>query len=908
MARSKFGGTSDDYVFYTVPFGVNQVVSLGSTVTLTFWSAETSGTQYTDLLLNGSPVTSITTSGGLVPEFQGPDSITEMWADSGSGTRTLLFAQGQQGPQGNPGPTGPPGDALTGLVATVTANGALTAGKHNPVDATSGNLTMTLADASGPGQQVAVEKMDATANTVTVTVAHLRDTGASGTVVLLGQHETRLLESKADGSWWPISDHRTDAYLKATYVANPSTGLAEYAVLAKLTAGTNHVQWTTKEELVARSLGWVVATDARYGVVGDGSTIDTTAVQAAMTATPAGGCTFVPPNLTCIIDAPLVPTPGSRLSAYGTTFKTKPGIAGINIIHPSDGVDVLGLTFDPNKANTTDPGSDTGGIGFYAYNATGFTYPVRLIDCNFKAGYQLGYRIATGVFSVDPASNPVSDVLIQNCNVDSQGSRAARLLNLNGLRIVGGNYTNSGTDGIHIFSCADVQVTNPKCLSNGGHGLVTNYVARFTACGVIAQLNGSGGIVMGGGAATSSNKPSYDWSIVGCNASYNGQSTAYTGIHIDPTVTGSPTTAQDSPSSVVGNVCSHNTVHGIYVNNAGWVNVTGNICHDNTNSGILTSTADGLVDGNVCYNNSGYGIYIAGTASSTRNRMTVGVNYVTGNTLGNYNIDDATMDIRWARFSKAPLVVTASYNMAATDYVVHGNITGGGTISLPDPTKIPAGSAGYLVKNVAVASMTVNSQGTSKTLDGQASMPLTQNASQRFYSDGSNWFTETAGVSAVAPTFNGPVSVATGTTTATIGNNSTATDAVLALNPPSGKSWQISMNVAGSLHWRLYNSGGNNLFIRDDVNGVQAVTLTPGSGTTGQAAFAGNVVAADYLQSSGSSGSKEWSGSGAPTTPGGSRTYNLGDRYWRTDTPGTANQRLYIVTTAGTSPTWTGIL
>ncbi|GAB3867403.1 hypothetical protein GCM10028801_41320 [Nocardioides maradonensis] len=58
----------------------------------------------------------------------------------------------------------------------------------------------------------------------------------------------------------------------------------------------------------------------------------------------------------------------------------------------------------------------------------------------------------------------------------------------------------------------------------------------------------------------------------------------------------------------------------------------------------------------------------------------------------------------------------------------------------------------------------------------------------------------------------------------------------------------------------------------------------------------------------GASGSRIWSGSGAPTTPGGSMTYNLGDAYLRTDTPTTANQRLYMVTTAGTSPTWTGIL
>ncbi len=59
---------------------------------------------------------------------------------------------------------------------------------------------------------------------------------------------------------------------------------------------------------------------------------------------------------------------------------------------------------------------------------------------------------------------------------------------------------------------------------------------------------------------------------------------------------------------------------------------------------------------------------------------------------------------------------------------------------------------------------------------------------------------------------------------------------------------------------------------------------------------------------SGGVGARLWSGSGAPVTPGGSLTYNLGDAYLRTDTPSTANQRLYMVTTAGTAPVWTGVL
>lgn len=59
----------------------------------------------------------------------------------------------------------------------------------------------------------------------------------------------------------------------------------------------------------------------------------------------------------------------------------------------------------------------------------------------------------------------------------------------------------------------------------------------------------------------------------------------------------------------------------------------------------------------------------------------------------------------------------------------------------------------------------------------------------------------------------------------------------------------------------------------------------------------------------GGPGGRIWMVSGAPATPGGAITYVVGqDWCFRTDTPGTANQRLYVVTTGGTSPTWTGIL
>lgn len=136
MARSWFGGTSDDYLFSTVLVGTNQLLALGGSATVTFWTLQVGGTQITDLLVGGSPATSVTTSNGHLPAFQGPDMTTQMWADAGGG-RVLLDAQGQQGPTGPPGPTLATWAAATAYVTgqAVTNSGVLYQSNDNHTSA-----------------------------------------------------------------------------------------------------------------------------------------------------------------------------------------------------------------------------------------------------------------------------------------------------------------------------------------------------------------------------------------------------------------------------------------------------------------------------------------------------------------------------------------------------------------------------------------------------------------------------------------------------------------------------------------------------------------------------------------------------------------------------------------------------
>lgn len=79
---------------------------------------------------------------------------------------------------------------------------------------------------------------------------------------------------------------------------------------------------------------------------------------------------------------------------------------------------------------------------------------------------------------------------------------------------------------------------------------------------------------------------------------------------------------------------------------------------------------------------------------------------------------------------------TANYTLTTTDGLVVSNGTGL-TMTLPDPTTVPGRR--FVVKNVNASACTVNSAGTSKTIDGAASVSLTQWASGRYVSDGAQW-------------------------------------------------------------------------------------------------------------------------------------------------------------------------
>lgn len=93
MARYMFGGGIADYV---VTAGADDALLLAAGAEVTFWSAQSGGTRYTDLRdLTDAPITSVLSDEhGGIPQLRGPDGVRTMWADAagGSGPRRLMIA------------------------------------------------------------------------------------------------------------------------------------------------------------------------------------------------------------------------------------------------------------------------------------------------------------------------------------------------------------------------------------------------------------------------------------------------------------------------------------------------------------------------------------------------------------------------------------------------------------------------------------------------------------------------------------------------------------------------------------------------------------------------------------------------------------------------------------------------
>lgn len=109
--------------------------------------------------------------------------------------------------------------ALT-VATAATTSGTLAAGRHTPVDASSGALTMTLPTPATIGARLRVEKTDAGSNVVTVS-GTIR--GGASTISLAWQYESVELFAESLTSWRVAAGHKTKAALDAAYASLNTT-------------------------------------------------------------------------------------------------------------------------------------------------------------------------------------------------------------------------------------------------------------------------------------------------------------------------------------------------------------------------------------------------------------------------------------------------------------------------------------------------------------------------------------------------------------------------------------------------------------------------------------------------------------------------------------------------------------
>jgi hypothetical protein len=139
----------------------------------------------------------------------------------------------------------------------------------------------------------------------------------------------------------------------------------------------------------------------------------------------------------------------------------------------------------------------------------------------------------------------------------------------------------------------------------------------------------------------------------------------------------------------------------------------------------------------------------------------------------------------------------------------------------------------------------------------------------------------------------------------------TLTDTPSALAASAGTAMPVTFQTSGgggssnTVGIDDVQHAGNQVWVRNS-NGALQFLNTGFSATTAQLTQSGQFIASQF-QSALTGGGSISQGSGAPSKPNGVNP-NAGDIYFRTDTPSTANQRIYICTTGGASPAWSGIV
>jgi len=359
-----------------------------------------------------------------------------------------------------------------------------------------------------------------------------------------------------------------------------------------------------------------------YGAKGDGQTDDLSAILAARDAVnAAGGGVLFFPRGTFVVSGVIELGAGTTAlgAGAGSVLQAKAGAAAFNMLlfRNSDGVRVVDLVLDGNRAKTTaptDPDNENLGCGLLGLPVGKGQTGLSVRNVVVRDHHGSGIRINGPSNSDDPYQLNANEVEVAGCQVRSCGSRGIILTHTTRARVAGNVVTSCTAAGIQVIvsraAVIDgnvIEKTLQKPGTNNGHGIAVANSFDYVIVNNVASDNERWGINASGGVGLWPPLHPMSQRYVVANNVCRGN--AVGGITIDPTTGDHPELIQDSFATVASNVCVLNQGPGIHTTHAGYLTVRGNICDGNKGAGVaITSSRHAVVADNVVTGNAGYGI------------------------------------------------------------------------------------------------------------------------------------------------------------------------------------------------------------------------------------------------------------------------------------------------------------
>lgn len=504
-----------------------------------------------------------------------------------------------------------------------------------------------------------------------------------------------------------------------------------------------------------------------YGATGNGSTVDSTSVQSAVTATlgAGGGIIFFPPGTYVMSGV----TFGSNIMVVGagqgntillmdptaTTGSVVSRVAPASSVTATSEFMMKDLTIDGNKS-TWGANNNQKGYGFYMGQGTNGL----ITNCSME-NVEI-QNCMTYAFDVENVQN----VRLINCVAHDNGYSSGTGTNINcdGFTLIGDDITvigcNAYNNAVFGFRAGQssvvwhrIVISECRAWSNGSVGIALGSSAGFGIydshiIGCMSYSNGASGIYLDVDAFSCSVEGSSSY-----NNATNGilvATSAYCAI-IGNTIENNATAASSNPEIYLTSTSTHNTVTGNTVNST---TATHAISEQNSSTdfnvianNVVTSTSTTIVVNGIntyISENQGFTADVGPSKTFTGKAIVPSLQVTTTPTSGYVLTADVSGNATWqpssgsggsgiTRNISSISTATTAASTALTDYVYLVS----GTTTLTLPTAVSNTNA-YGVKNSGTAIITIATT-SAQTIDGNANITLTANQFITIYSNNSNW-------------------------------------------------------------------------------------------------------------------------------------------------------------------------